>query len=360
METHVFIHGVPCGHKYLDTTKSKEPDQYILSFYRKHTTDVPNAYMVVEIVNGRSYYTYLRVKNYLDKDSRSGSYFAISLRTDAHVFRTQSDIFETLDRAYNNHIVGKVIAPNDKGGGRYLIGDFNEAKSELSNMVAEIFDDIKQQTMIPIPTSNSRSASKEIVTVSFEDADSISIKQQILGGKTIWVSNEYQSEKENISGLSNHIQKLKKELASKSDHLAVQNKELTKSLESSHREIEELKQQIKGRDNEVDALKKQLELYSDKAAVWEGLSSLVKSASNKGPVGDYREISERPNNKKTLIFLIIGVVALFVIGYIYTNRVISAIERNTPSLYHTTNTQGNDSTPQLAKEDTINYNLSRL
>ena len=153
MDLEFFMHGVP---KKGQEWWGKEDDiSYLQSFYAR--SEKEDGFLIeLRRVGNKNYcyYSFLKYKDIVSFENRSGSYFGITVRFDAYcsdVVRLYR-IFESL---YKNYILGQFLSID---GRKYIVSGFDDSKIEFlckqfQNLVGltfqeKDFKDIPQQQLI--------------------------------------------------------------------------------------------------------------------------------------------------------------------------------------------------------------------
>lgn len=130
MNYEVLLHGVPYGQDYWGP---EEDRAYATSFYGVLKEGL---HYVVETrkVDGRffCYYTYYQGDNVLDKEGRTGSYFAITYRFDMY-YSDVERIFQILEALFDKYVVDCLVGRSQKNL-MYLCGSFSEKKEEIKKL----------------------------------------------------------------------------------------------------------------------------------------------------------------------------------------------------------------------------------
>lgn len=122
----LYVHGVPVGHEICGC--DDEPD-YIKGFYN-HDAEVKVASLLqIDIVNGKSFYTYLRKRNVRNAEGRPGSYFGLTVSFPKHYCANVQMLYEILDTIYRKLCVG-ILIKSDADGERFLVKDIAASRYE--------------------------------------------------------------------------------------------------------------------------------------------------------------------------------------------------------------------------------------
>lgn len=124
----VFLHGVTVGHEICGATTETE-SEYLKLFYDGKKSDA-SEFMQTDIVNGVSYYSYIRKNNFFNIENRPGSYFGITVSLGRNICKDIKTLYVILEEVYKHICVGSIVRENPDGGGIFLVNEINAAKYE--------------------------------------------------------------------------------------------------------------------------------------------------------------------------------------------------------------------------------------
>lgn len=132
----LFVHGVPNGQDVWGSPNIER--NYIETFYGRQSS--VNYQMFVEVMqfgnDVNTYFTYYTNNNIQEKEGRSGSYFALTLRINYYYADVQN-IYNLLEAAFNKYVLGTILEQT-KDGFRFLIAQLNQADNSLKDLEKEI------------------------------------------------------------------------------------------------------------------------------------------------------------------------------------------------------------------------------
>ena len=131
MDIEIYVHGVPKGQSFW----GKEEDRnYFGNFYNESSSDAVKYLIQTRSLNGKTYcyYNYMIYQNVVDNESRSGSYFGLSIRFDEFC-KDFIGIYKILDSVFTAYVLNKVLKVQN-GNYKYIISDFNSASDLMGNI----------------------------------------------------------------------------------------------------------------------------------------------------------------------------------------------------------------------------------
>ena len=223
MDLEVFIHGVPNGQKIW----GKNDDlPYIQSFYGRSDNEEIKFLIELRNINSRNYcyYSYLKCRNIIAFDGRSGSYFGISIRIDEYC-ADFINMYRLMDVVYNKYVFGYILNSNGESI-KYLASDFrddicNGIKHAIETLIRNLFNDkdftndlqrIRIVNSNRIGKINILDCTRENVWNYLAHEGVIAISPYYLSIKENNLSVEFNREKENIIASKNlEIQNIQRE-----------------------------------------------------------------------------------------------------------------------------------------------------
>lgn len=188
----LYIHGRPQGQDLWSAKEDPIDHHYIEPFLdSKVGSDVPCA-MIIDIWQKHAYYTYLHKRNVVEKSSRPGAYFAITLRLDG-LCRNVSVLFSLLGQVYKKLCVGAIIS-SEGGQEHFLVSQFREKEAALQQINSVISQNVEK---LIIPNMTSLDGSKDTSKASakawcLDDIDSPAFLTDCQNYKIV-VSEQYRS-----------------------------------------------------------------------------------------------------------------------------------------------------------------------
>lgn len=119
----LYVHGVPIGHEICPQDAEED---YLKGFY-SHDKEVKEAsYMQIDILDGKSFYTYLHKKSVSSEIGRPGSYLGITICFEKQHCTNVHLLYEILETIYQKICVGCLIKqePNNE---RFLVKEIASA-----------------------------------------------------------------------------------------------------------------------------------------------------------------------------------------------------------------------------------------
>lgn len=253
----LYVHGVPVGHEICGCNEERD---YIKRFYNDDVVE-ESSLLQIDVVNGKSFYTYLRKKNVRNVDGRTGSYFGLTVSFANRYCTNVQVLYELLDAIHKQICVGCLVK-SESGADRFLVkniaasqykdrpvvdyikavfgnnikslrfdalkgfvNSYSEAKFNLKEVDSPLFHEtLKNKRILVSPEY--RMASGEIEPIRYEN------EQLKLANAQLKESNNH---------LSNEVERLKSELSECIQSL----KDLQTQLDECKREKEELESNIK-------------------------------------------------------------------------------------------------------------------
>ncbi|MBQ3043164.1 MAG: hypothetical protein IJD53_01790 [Alistipes sp.] len=330
IECHVFLHGVPDGHDWCGTDNKN--DLYVDNLYGGISKDM-SAYMIVEMCNNYSYYTLVRSKGYTDFTGRSGSFFGITMRVKQHCYLVQSDIYNVFSDIYNTLILNNIISPN-KSGGQYLVRSFQSNPDIIKKVCKKIDDALNINYFIPVQVGKKLHEQPNIVRCSIEDADKVSLCQQIQRGAKILISEELPSLDQRIQESVGYIKTVNESLKMQQDEnkslqelYNEQKESITKLQKSYDDNVKILEDKIKSLDAELAKKQSELDLYADNVKLLNEFKHIIsaynRAKTNDVAVGETKNISNPPGKDmwsrlNIKLVLVIGFIIIILVSYLTT------------------------------------------
>lgn len=358
----LYVHGVPVGHEICGCDKELD---YIKGFYNHDVEVEVSSMLQIDVVNGSSFYTYLRKKNVRNAEGRPGSYFGLTVSFADRYCTNVQMLYEILDAIYRQICVNSLIKA-ETGGDRFLVKQISTTsyknhlavdfiKAAFKNNVENLqFGNLKG-------FSNSNSEAK----FSLTEVDS-PLFRETLKSKRLLVSPEYGTasvaynnllkevepiKKENVqlktantqlteseNGLSNEVARLKKELAnlnvSASKKYKKQLDDLKAQLKECKQEKDELDTRIQEATSAVDLtyepFKKLTRLLAGRFQEKDDKVSQKPSESRSANRTGHKEVSWIQVGSFILLFVIAGLC-----GYCYhtvskLSESVAMIQGNVP------------------------------
>lgn len=187
----VYFHGRPAGQDFWPAENQIINSDliYLKSFLDYKVGSKESSVMIIDQINGNSYYTYLHRKNFFEKGGRSDSYCAITICFEKKICKNTITLYNLLDQAYNflskNNILSKTS--NEE---KFLVNSYSE-KSDVFIKCAEVIKTNldKLEASENITNIDTRSTSGTIY--SLKEVDSELFREDAKKTKII-ISPDYQ------------------------------------------------------------------------------------------------------------------------------------------------------------------------
>lgn len=264
----LYVHGVPVGHEICGCNEELD---YIKGFYNHDEEVEVSTLLQIDIVNGKSFYTYLRKKNVRNAEGRPGSYFGLTVSFSGRYCTNVQMLYEILDAIYKQICIDCLIKP-ENGVDRFLVKQISTASYKNQNAVDYIKRVFKNNIEnLHFDNLNGFSNSKAEEKFSLKEVDS-PLFHETLQQKRILVSPEYKTagvaynsllkrqgpiqnenerlkttniqQKEKIDNLSREVERLEKELSNATESTSQEYK----------KQLENLQKQLKNCEEERDKL----------------------------------------------------------------------------------------------------------
>ncbi len=303
-----YIHGNPYGQQIVGSQKNREYIRKFYSFAREASSRNDEAILIIEICAADVYYTYLRPKGMCDSQGRSGAFFAITLSFEKEYCSKVYKLFQLFEAIYEQVCLDSFIERRGAGG-KYLVGDFNQARKDSQytvDVIQEVLNHKIPELLSPYihplsqVTNTYDMSTKEI---SLKDVDSPMFmeyfeKHSILVSPSLPSATvRYEAIAKQKDVLVNEVAKLKSELSSLSSDKESLSKQLNSQksrMQHTSSESSAMKQDIEKITQERDDLRCRLNEVADSISqIKEPFSSLVGLFSGRlgaKKIYSYREV----------------------------------------------------------------------
>ncbi len=265
-DVNFYVHGVPKGH---DIWGIEQDRDYLKSFYTARSTDE----IRLDVLRGKSFYTYIRGTNVSGFDDRKGSYLGLTISFDS-VFCTDTEsLCRLFEIVFERLIVGTILNEHN-GNYRYSVSTFSSKTKELEKVKTVLFRELEQfnDDFESIDNSFVALPSKQPTYYNLLDVDSPSFFSTLKRTLKICISNDYTTRDNYIVSLKNQLDSMKTEnnkLADENRTLKVQVAELSKlkeQIESLSAENKKLRQDNALLQGKNADLLRDIEKYKPKQA----------------------------------------------------------------------------------------------
>ncbi|MBR2192336.1 MAG: hypothetical protein IJ910_03380 [Bacteroidaceae bacterium] len=316
----LYVHGVPIGHEVCP--RDAEED-YLKDFYSHDKEIKETSYMQIDIVNGKSFYTYLHKKNVSSEIGRPGSYLGLTVCFSKQFCTNVHMLYEILETIYQKICIGCLIKL-ESGNERFLVKEIASAqfkgnlavdyikaafRQNMEKYLAESFDDL-----------DGFSNSVGEVKFSLKEVDS-PLFRDTFKNRRILVSPEYGTVSVAYNNLLKEVEPLREEHGrfkqdnallkeknkSLTDEVARLEKELSNAEASAGKKYKKQLEEAQAKCDEVESEKKKLEDKIKEAASAVDLidvpvKTLTRLLANRFPEESkkgYKEYSEPHSPKRT-------------------------------------------------------------
>ena len=232
----LFVHGVPVGHEMYGCDTKDETD-YLKQFYDLKLES--SFALVIDIVDGTSYYTYVRKNNFSNCEGRPNSYFGITISFGQNTCNNVYMLYKILDSIYKQVIVGGGIINESKAGASFVVRQLegttiknNDIIAVLKNIVNKYIDQHIGESFSPIEKPIT---TKGKVQFNLEEVDSPAFRESVLS-KQVYVSSEFKSNTKALIDLEQKMHPLENE----KNRLLTENDSLEKKISQQEIEITRL------------------------------------------------------------------------------------------------------------------------
>ena len=236
----VYIHGVPIGHEMCGC-ETKEERKYLEQFYDlKSTVDT---LLVIDILEGTSYYTYLKKGNFSNQEGRPNSYFGITVSFGNQTCDNVYVLYDILEQVYTK-VVLKTLVKESNNGASFIVRQIETAK--IQNLSAiEFITQIVEKNIINLvgeaftPINGNISTSGRI-SFNLAEVDS-PLFHNAVNTKRVIVSANFPSSSNALVALNQKIAPIENE----NSQLKGENELLHKNEKVLKKEINDLRLQLK-------------------------------------------------------------------------------------------------------------------
>lgn len=189
----LFVHGVPVGHEMYGCD-TKDENDYLKQFYDLKLDS--SFALVIDIVDGTSYYTYVRKNNFSNCEGRPNSYFGITISFGKKLCDNVYMLYKILDSIYKQVIVGGGIINESKTGASFAVRQIEgttikntDIIAVLKNIAIKNIDQHIGDSFTPIEKSVTTRGKAQF---NLEEVDSPAFRESVLS-KQVYVSSEFKS-----------------------------------------------------------------------------------------------------------------------------------------------------------------------
>lgn len=236
----VYIHGVPIGHEMCGC-ETKEERKYLEQFYDLKST--ADTLLVIDILEGISYYTYLKKGNFTNQEGRSNSYFGITVSFGNQTCDNVYVLYDIIEQVYTK-VVLKTLVKESNNGASFIVRQIETAKIQNFSAI-DFITQIVEKNIINLigeaftPINGSISTSGRI-SFNLAEVDS-PLFHNAVNTKRVIVSANFPSSSNALVALNQKIAPIQNE----NSQLKGENELLHKNEEVLKNEINDLRRQLK-------------------------------------------------------------------------------------------------------------------
>ena len=345
VQFNLYVHGVPIGHEICP--RDAEED-YLKDFYSHDKEIKETSFMQIDIVNGKSFYTYLHKKNVCSEIGRPGSYLGLTVCFPRQYCTNVHTLYEILSTIYQRICIGCLIK-QESGNERFIVREIATAQFRGNLAVDYIKAAFKQNMERHLSNSfdvlDGSSNSVGEVKFSLKEVDSM-LFREIMKKNRIIISPEFQTTsercnflllentplkrenerfrqdntqmKERNKSLTEEVAKLEKDLSNAEASASNKYKKQLEEIEAKCRSLEKEKRQLEDKIKEISSTVNQIDVP---------IRTLTRLVTNRFPEdgknctekhGDTHLKNRRENSFKTWMFIInllLLLCALAISGY---------------------------------------------
>lgn len=199
-----YIHGTPKGQ---NVWGAEEDRDYIKSCYTGEAEEKIRFMIEISPRKNRTYFTYLRCKNFLSVDNRPGAYFGMTLSLDGLYYcKDTANLYKLFDQIYTNYIANGTIVEKRQDKEAYLVSAFAEKApklEEVQKILMQTLNDsfIKTGDICPIENNISKEPSAPH-KYNLSDVDSQAFYASLFKNLKVYISTDYPSKDNLIAHLN--------------------------------------------------------------------------------------------------------------------------------------------------------------
>ena len=235
----LYVHGVPIGHEICPCDAEED---YLKDFYSHDKEIKETSFMQIDIVNGKSFYTYLHKKNVSSEIGRPGSYLGLTVCFSKQYCTNVHMLYKILETIYQKICIGCLIK-QESGNEYFLVKEIASAQFK-GNYVVDYIKAAFRQNMDKYLSNNFEdldgfSNSVGETKFSLKEVDS-PLFQETLKSRRILVSPEYGTLSVAYNNLLKELDPLKEEherFKQDNAQLRERNKNLTDEVARLEKEL---------------------------------------------------------------------------------------------------------------------------
>lgn len=279
----VYIHGVPVGHEMCGCD-TKEERKYLEQFYDLKCS--VSSLLVIDIVEGISYYTFLRKGFFTNVEGRSNSYFGITVSFGNFTCNNVYSLYDILEQVYTKIVVNTLVQES-KNISSFTVRQIETARIQhlsavdyLSQIISKSIEQYIGSSFTPIDGNITTSSS---LSFNLSEVDSPIFHKKV-NSKRILVSPDFLACSEAFAALKKKLVPIENENSSLKNEIVA----LLKNESMQKNEIEELKTQLekneatlsKGYKEQVEKLQSELyEIQKERDCLKNKMDKAVEAVS---------------------------------------------------------------------------------
>ena len=250
----VFIHGRPQGQDVWSAAPVANDKFYLNPFLDSRIGENMNSVMQIDVWQNNTYYSYIHRKNVVEKGSRPGAYFAITICFEKHLCTQVALLYGLLESVYKQLCLTNLLEVSGEQE-RFLISQFSEKENVVNQISTVILQNVNKYivgTLKPLNT-NVDTTKTQYKTYANVDVDSPQFLSdcticRVLVAPSIVSKDKLPAElKQKISIIESEKDKLAEDRnswQSKAEHESAENKRLIEDKGQLQAQISALQQQV--------------------------------------------------------------------------------------------------------------------
>ncbi len=248
----LYVHGVPIGHEICGCNENLD---YIKGFYNHDVKVEVSSLLQIDIVNGKSFYTYLRKKNVRNAEGRPGSYFGLTVSF-FNKYCTNVQVLYNILSAIHKQICVDNLIKTDSDGDRFMVKQISTC-SYKNHPIVEYIKAAFRNNLENLHFDTLKCSENPKIEAKFnlQEVDS-PLFHETLKNKRILVSPEYETAIVAYNNLLKEFEPIK----NANVQLKRSNAQLTENKDNLSKEIVRLEKELADSTTSVnEKYKKQLE-----------------------------------------------------------------------------------------------------
>lgn len=250
----IYLHGRPQGQDLWSASPIGDDKHYLNPFLDSKVGEGMDSVMQIDVWQKNAYYSYIHRKNVVEKGTRPGSYFAITVCFEKQLCTQVSLLYNLLESVYKQLCVNNLIE-SGADQERFLVAQFKEKENVLSQISTVILQNINKYVVANLKPLNTdvdttKSTQKLYANVDVDSPQFLSdcTGYRVLVAPSIVSKDKLPAElKQKISVIESEKDKLaidRNNWQSKAEHESAENKQLLKDKDNLQQQIKELQKQV--------------------------------------------------------------------------------------------------------------------